>query len=145
MTVLSLALPGCGSGEGSLPKLEGETQPVKGKILLSDGKPLVGATVHFIPTQEKGAGARGTTGADGGFELTTREPGDGALAGDYKVRLDPPPAPSGVKKIPPPPFPVAYTDEDLTDLTATVNPGANDLRPIQLQNKVKTAQRHRTR
>lgn len=145
MTVLSFALPGCGSDEGSLPKLEGEPQPVKGKILLSGGKPLVGATVHFVPTQEKGAGARGTTDAEGNFELTTRQPGDGALAGEYKVRLDPPPPPSGVKKLPPPPFPVAYTDEELTDLTATVKAGANNLEPIQLQNKVKTAQRQRTR
>lgn len=58
--------------------------PVKGTVTL-DGKPLSGATVAFSPLDPAGHAATGATADDGSFRLTTYEPGDGALPGEYKV------------------------------------------------------------
>ena len=58
---------------------------VSGSVTL-DGKPVENATVSFLP---KGSGrpAGGNTDANGVFELTTDNPGDGALAGRYIVTV----------------------------------------------------------
>src|SRR5262249_2016105 len=63
-----------------------------------------GAMVTFIPVDQKpGQIATGTTDKDGGFQLTTTQPNDGAFPGEYKVTVvyaegaEPPPA-KGVKE-----------------------------------------------
>jgi hypothetical protein len=89
-----LALAGCGG-----PK----TYPVKGKVTLPGGKPLVGALVEFethLPDGKR-ITAQGETGEDGAFVLTTRELGAGAVAGEHKVIVSPPSYPPGTAVGPP--------------------------------------------
>ena len=82
--VALLALVGCGGSDG--------VNPVTGTVR-HKGKPLVGATVAFIPTNpgpnQKVAIA--TTDAEGKFQLVTPLPGkrtgSGAAPGDYKVTV----------------------------------------------------------
>jgi hypothetical protein len=75
---LALLLPaslGCGKG----------TVRVRGTLTL-DGTPVEGATVLFLPEDEKvGRQASAVTASDGTFHLTTFRGGDGALPGNYKV------------------------------------------------------------
>jgi hypothetical protein len=69
--------------------------PVSGKVTL-DGQPVAGAAIQFVPD---GNGARrpasAGTESDGSYRITTHNPGDGALPGEYKVVItwepEPPP------------------------------------------------------
>jgi len=68
-----------------------KTYPVSGKVLV-DGRPAAGARVVFHPIEGDEAFMRErpvdmATDADGGFELMTFEPGDGAPAGKYRVGI----------------------------------------------------------
>ncbi|MBM4002697.1 MAG: DUF4198 domain-containing protein [Planctomycetes bacterium] len=77
-------MTGCGAGE---PKIH----PVTGKVLLN-GQPLADASVVFHPVdaQSRPELRRLTarTDAGGAFRLTTRDPGDGAPAGEYGVTVE---------------------------------------------------------
>ena len=76
LLVSALFVSGCGKGK---------TVKVSGVVTL-DGQAVDGAMVKFVPLDEaKGMGAFGRTGSDGTFRLTTRNPNDGALPGEYKV------------------------------------------------------------
>lgn len=77
---LLLALAGAGCG-----KAKPATAPVAGRVLL-DGKPVAGAAVMFEPV-EGGVPARGGTGADGSFTLSTFGRDDGALVGRHRVSV----------------------------------------------------------
>jgi hypothetical protein len=68
------AVVGCGSSP--------ELQPVTGRVILKDGRPIEGAMVEFA--SESGFGARGKTGPDGRFELAT-DGREGAVAGTHRV------------------------------------------------------------
>ena len=112
------------------------TTPVEGVVLL-DGKPLVGATVQFVP-QEKGRDATGETDKSGQFVMSTFKPRDGVLPGSYKVVISPPTgladpahyasadeAMAAVSKAPAkkestPAFPQKYARPDQTPLTQEV-------------------------
>ena len=72
-------LAGCGRAQ-RWPAL---TEPTTAVVQL-DGKPVEGALVMLGPVG-KGYASQGTTAADGKATLTTFRPGDGAVAGDYKV------------------------------------------------------------
>lgn len=72
------ALAGCAGGR--------KPTKVEGTVTL-DGKPVSGATVSFLPLDVGGRPANGRTDQDGHFRLTTIEPGDGALPGEYKVSV----------------------------------------------------------
>lgn len=73
-------------------------------VVTVDGVPLAKASVTFIPTDDTKRPASGTTDEDGRFELMTLNPGDGAMAGEYKVIVKPgttgglPPGAPGGKK-----------------------------------------------
>jgi len=76
-------LPGCGSDH--LP-----TYPVRGKVVFEDGEPLTTGGVVLLEsviTDDKGLAlnARGLIHADGTFELTTFDDGDGAVAGTHRM------------------------------------------------------------
>jgi hypothetical protein len=73
----ALTLVGCSSSEPGL-------VPVSGVVMLDD-KPIGKAAVMFH--HASGRTAYGVTGEDGVFHLTTRDPGDGALIGDYSVTV----------------------------------------------------------
>ncbi len=51
-----------------------------------DGQPVGGATIGFQPTGGS-TGAVGKTDADGKYTLTTFASGDGALPGEYQVKI----------------------------------------------------------
>jgi hypothetical protein len=80
--VLLVGGSGCGGG--------GKPVKVSGKVTL-DGEPLAGASVQFMPINEKGDLAQGghpafgTTDDGGKFQLTTFNTDDGALPGQYKL------------------------------------------------------------
>ncbi len=75
--ILLVTLCGCGDGRPQL-------APVTGQVLL-DGKPLTFGGVMFQP--DKGQPATGVIGADGKFQLSTFDPGDGAAVGRNRVRV----------------------------------------------------------
>jgi hypothetical protein len=129
MIVVALVLlGGCGKAQ--------RTSPVEGVVLL-DGKPLVGAAIHFVP-QGTGRDATGETDKDGHFVMSTFEPKDGVMAGSYKVVVSPPPSAAAAPvnyataeeamaatakqptKAPANSFPDKYTRPDLTPLTQDV-------------------------
>ena len=110
------------------------TSPVEGVVLL-DGKPLPDASIQFVP-QGTGRDATGQTDKSGAFSMSTYNPKDGVVPGEYKVvisrptgTLDPTQhgsaedAMSVAAKAPPPKapdFPQQYTRADQTPLTQTV-------------------------
>ena len=127
-----LAVVAMGCGGSGPPNVT--TYKVDGQVLLPDGKPLTTGRVTIVPTSTEGKAlpASGDIGIDGRFTLTTRDPGDGAAAGDYKVRIDAPPLPaiSGKSKLR---FPQKYSDIDNTDLAITIKSEPNRLDPFILK------------
>ena len=100
---------------------------VHGKVTYK-GKPLTSGTVVFMPVA--GMGAEGPTGAgqpsaspikpDGSYELTTDNPGDGAIVGEHKVAVvsvDP----TSKKSV----IPEKYQAPGSTPLSRTVKEGDN--------------------
>ena len=79
----AFCVAGCGgdAGNASRPKLV----PVKGKVVYN-GKPVAGATVAFH-AENAPRPAAGTTDANGRFELTMFNTGDGAMVGDNTVTI----------------------------------------------------------
>jgi hypothetical protein len=103
--------------------------PVKGKVLLPDGKPLTSGRIMFVSI-ESGLTFGATIGSDGTYTVksSTRE---GAPQGNYKVRVEIDetslPQAKGRKgqRSAQLPFDTKYTDEDASQLTATVKPDEN--------------------
>jgi len=122
-------LSGCGEPTYSTPTV----YPVKGQVLLPNGKPLTSGQVVLVSNQ--GMEFPGKVGSDGRFSIKCGA-GDGAPEGEYKVRIDPEPQPvsagraqKGAANLP---FPAKYASETTSDLKVTVRPGENDLEPIKL-------------
>jgi hypothetical protein len=63
--------------------------------------------------------------------LTTRNAGDGAAPGKYKVRIEPAESKKPGRKRPS--FPVKYVDEDSSGLAVTVRAEPNQLEPFTLK------------
>ncbi len=114
VVAMGLALAGCGGERG--PDL-GSSYPVRGKVVLPDGKPLAETRVNF-----KGpAYGVATTGSDGGFQIE----GEGLPAGEYRIYLEG--GARGGKRSMALPYPTKYLDEDASDLKAVVkSEGPND-------------------
>ena len=122
-------LSGCGEPTYPTPTL----YPVKGQVLLSDGKPLTSGQVVLVSNQD--VAFLGKVESDGRFSIKSGA-GDGAPEGEYKVRINPEPQPwsagrarKGAASLP---FPTKYVDATTSDLKVTVRPGENDLEPIKL-------------
>ena len=119
------AFVGCGSRE--LPKQE--TYPVRGKVLWH-GEPVRFAIITLQPMGGSGgAEAGGTTAQDGTFALRTLanegEP-DGAVPGQYEVRLEPyDPVRAGA--LPKGATPTKIPGEMKTGVTVEVKAEENDL------------------
>jgi hypothetical protein len=81
--MLALLATGCGE---SYP----ETYPVTG-VVTHKGKPVEGADVVLVPSDEKLRSAGGMTDADGKFSVTTyfdpEHQSEGAMPGDYGVTV----------------------------------------------------------
>jgi hypothetical protein len=134
MCGLALSSLACGDkGIAALPH-----HPVKGKVILPDGKPLTTGRVVFVSTTNA-TEFSGDLGADGSFSMKTPA-GEGLPEGKYLVRLDTEAPTTGqVSKGKPAsrkgvslPFPAKYADETTSDLTATVKAGDNQLEPFKL-------------
>jgi hypothetical protein len=123
-------LAGCRNSD-SLPVLQ--VYEVRGKVLLADGKPLSGGWISFVPKGDLPVTPSSPIGADGTFSLVTGGSGEGAPAGEYKVRIEAPQLPA-FKKVgnKQKPFLFKYTDEDSSGLVITVRAEANRLEPIRL-------------
>lgn len=79
LLLAALVLSGCGGRP--------ETCKVWGRVTVG-GKPLAGAHVTLHPSEEgRGRAAHGSTDAAGKYTLTTFQPGDGAVPGEYKVAI----------------------------------------------------------
>jgi hypothetical protein len=126
-----LGLIGCG-GTGPY---SGRLYPVKGQVLLADGKPLTSGTVQFIP-KEEGLPASGKIEADGTFSLKSLKSREGAAPGVYKVRIEPSSellAKKG-RTAPKLPFASKYREYDgETGLTATIKAEPMQLEPFRLE------------
>jgi hypothetical protein len=133
-----ISLSGCGGNAHRL-----ETVPVSG-IVTFDGKPAERLSISFVPAT--GRAANGMTDAEGRFELTTYEKGDGAVPGEHRVTItpstDPPAEMLGHNAFQRPtrkppellPIPKKYFEPSTTELTATVTPDEEntftfDIRP----------------
>lgn len=102
--VLGLLVVGCGESGPERPPVYKTT----GKVTFN-GAPVIDGLVTFYPLEEKKPAGVGRTNDAGEFTLTTYGPGDGAIAGSYKVTVTrneaaPPPAESahGVENFTPP-------------------------------------------
>jgi len=71
---------------GCSPSGQVKTYPVKGTIKF-EGKPMVGGgAISLIPiTDQRGKTAGGTIQPDGTYSLETYKPGDGSMAGEFRV------------------------------------------------------------
>jgi hypothetical protein len=127
-SLLLLLAAGCpGSGTSFT------TYPVKGHVLLANGKPLTKGRVTFVADDGLRPPASGELGSDGGFTLSTGANGEGAAPGQYKVRIEPVSAPAPATRAVPPRFPMKYIDEDSSGLTVVVKAEPNELQPITLK------------
>lgn len=146
---------GCGGASDAVQKKP--VFPVKGSVILPDGKPLSGGRIVFVSKTSLESSA-GPIGSDGTFTLSSGASGEGAPAGEYKVKIEPAESvvtaaaakktSKGIAGVPANlPFPAQYLDEDNSELTATVKAEPNDLPPFKLSKatpgKSKTASRGR--
>ncbi len=82
LLVLSLAAcTGCGEGSSN-PK----TYPVTGTVT-KGGNAVSGANVVFVSLEQGGSPAVGITNSEGKYSLTTFSSGDGALPGQYAIKV----------------------------------------------------------
>jgi hypothetical protein len=129
---LSLPLTGCGDPGGAPASMT--TYPVKGKVVLADGKPLSSGVVVFA-LPEKGMEFQAPLEPDGSFALKSSY-GEGAPEGSYKIRIQADVSrPADAKARRPaakPPYPAKYGDETTSGLTAVVKPSDNTLEPFTL-------------
>lgn len=130
------ALPGCSDPDAAPATLQ--TYPVKGKVLLADGKPLTtGVVVFALP--EKGMEFEAPLESDGSFTLKSSY-GDGVPEGSYKIRIQrdvsKPAAPKARTSRKPAAnlgYDPKYGDESTSGLTAVVKPSPNEIEPFTLE------------
>jgi hypothetical protein len=129
--ILCFMALGC-SGHGSTP-----VYPVRGQVLLN-GKPLADAIVSFHA--QLGAALdlfpSAHTDADGRFALTSHKNGDGAPPGTYSISVvcfRSRPLRKGQDGRASNVVPQRYADPPSSGLSATVQPGDNELPAIKLK------------
>lgn len=100
IAVVTAVLPGCGENRGLV--------PVRGRVTFDGGPPPKPGRLSFGPTMaaegfvQRPGQAR--FDADGKFEVTSYQPGDGLTPGDYRltvmcVERDPQPVPGGLEAV----------------------------------------------
>jgi hypothetical protein len=122
------ALVGCGRSD-SLPSYQ--VYEVKGQVLLADGKPLKGGWIYLVPKGDLPLTPSGVIGSDGTFSVVTGGSGEGAPAGDYKLRIEAPQFQTAKGKKPV--VPIKYQDEDSSGLVVSVRAEPIHLDPIRLR------------
>jgi hypothetical protein len=130
-----LVVPGllvsCGKKELTLP-----VHPVSGQIIF-EGKPAVGAMVVLHRVSEPlppDVSPVATTGADGGFQISTYQAGDGAPAGDYVATVEwrKVVGQGGSSAPGPNVIPAKYGKRDSSPLKVTISDSSNVLEPFQI-------------
>jgi hypothetical protein len=127
------ASSGCGDDASAPSSLK--TYPVKGKVVLADGKPLSSGVVVFAQP-EKGMEFEAPLESDGSFAVKSSY-GEGAPEGSYKIRIQSDVSKPGEAKPRPrraanAPYNSKYSDETSSGLTAEVKPTDNSLEPFTL-------------
>jgi len=135
---VAFGITGCGSDRLAV-------HPVRGQVLI-EGKPAENAYVVFHPQggaeEVQKLRPYGRADADGYFNLTTFETGDGAPAGEYKVTvICPGPAPGMDPNNSDPELATAgpdrlrgrFVNPETTTLRTTVSSGSNNLEPFKLK------------
>jgi hypothetical protein len=125
LALIGVSIAGC-SDEQWAAVIKDPAFSVKGKVLLPGGQPLTAGRIEFVPSKEPGRLAYGAIAADGTFTLQTRQPGDGAIPGDYKIRIMIPEKREFSRL-------ARYRDEDSSRLTATVRAEPNNLEAFRLR------------
>lgn len=119
-------LSGCGDASP-------RTYPVRGKVVFADGTPLSTGGVVLSESASDGSAAvnaRGAIAPDGTFELTTFNPGDGAVPGKHRVLVRAQRDPTIFLEHGIPPKPVIdprLEQYDTSELQFTVEEKSNDL------------------
>jgi hypothetical protein len=132
--VASLPTVGCGGDPDAPGRLA--LHPVEGKVVLDAGRPL-GAGRVILVSRERGMEFEGRLDANGTFRVSTNL-GEGVPEGTYRVRIEPDEAKlpratnKGSSRKVQLPFPARYSNEDTSDLKATIGPGDNRLDPFRL-------------
>lgn len=130
--LLVLAVAGC--GESRL-----ETFPVTGKVTF-DGQPPIGAQIVLHPldrSQESDVVPSGAVKADGAFDISAYESGDGAPAGEYVATIE------WYKIVPdlggpgPNVIPKKYASEKTSPIRVKVESKPTTLEPIAISAKDK--------
>ena len=84
LLIATATLAGCGED------WQAKTYPAAGRLTIN-GQPAQGALVQLIPRgaapDERNSRPWGMVGADGTFQLSTYEPGDGSPPGDYGLTI----------------------------------------------------------
>jgi hypothetical protein len=113
--------------------------PVRGKILYN-GRPVANAQVTFHPVNDatpKGVRPVGKVDKQGQFALTSFKDGDGAPAGEYRVTvvwyLARQTRPVSDETASANYLPPKYASVETSNLSVTVTPGTNELRPFELK------------
>jgi hypothetical protein len=131
-SIVAVLLVAAGCGGTSRP-FAGPRYPVKGKVMLEDGKPLTSGRIFFLAI-EPPTSAAADIGSDGSFEFKG-PPGEGLPAASYKVRISPA-APVGTKTAVKLPFASKYQEEEDSGLTAIVT--ADESKNQQFEFKLET-------
>jgi hypothetical protein len=128
-SALAASAPGCGGKPGHV-----ACYPAQGRVLVGE-EPAAGVEILMLNAANPGnldaPQPYATSGADGTFELSTFDPGDGAPAGDYVVTLRWPDGPPG-PGLPPDRLGDAFTNPGKTPYKATVAAGAAKLDPFRI-------------
>lgn len=112
----AVSVAGCGNAND--PLSSAKLYPVKGKVVLPDGKPLTSGSVVFAATKTTVTSAA-TIESDGSFTFKGAS-SDGLPEGDYKIRIEAGSTAGGKSKGGGLPFADQFLDEDKSGLTATV-------------------------
>lgn len=109
-----MALAGCGGGNRPV--------PVSGTVTI-DGKPLTDGYIWVMPSDARAAGSK--IDAQGRFQLTTHEEGDGCVKGTHKVTVTSTRQlnPSTVRHLIPP----NYRDPTTSEKTVTIEGPTDNL------------------
>lgn len=87
LLIAVLIVAGC-SGDPNKP------YPVRGVVVYEDGKPATelarGSVTFTLPTDAGQVLSSGTIADDGSFILSYKKEGDGAIAGNHRVVIEPP-------------------------------------------------------
>lgn len=137
-TLCLVAIAGCGRRSSV------DLAPCSGVVTL-DGKPVEGWAISFHPDSSgntRGPASAGLTDQNGEFQLQAAGNRDGAIVGQHRVFLSPPPPWDGLSSTTPPKLAVAkvptvYQRPETSGLVATVGPNRTNRFTFDLRSTAK--------